>query len=716
MTATRRSALHSEAVGRQLLTLSSSGLVDQNSLESDLPPGDHAPVSDQVDLGGPLPQVDPYNTNQHRSLKRLNAALIDDLRFRDERIDDFGVDGSIEVHVGGRATNLRGDVQLKSMEQDVRNKDGSLSFSADVSNLVYLLNGRSPLYVIYVLDTDSLLYVWVRDEAARIESENANWKAQTKITIRFRTALNTPTCEEIKDRILREGVFRRQVSEFVSKAAGGTLQLHIDPSTFKVVKREDVVRLVVEHGVTLAASGAPQLVMDQASSLTQSERELPAVALALGYAEYVRGRYAASDGHLASARLRESELDPQQQLLLLLVSNACDLELGRISRGKYLTNEAAIVGDTGPLARQLKAKVLWHAYLEDRHPDRVGELVANLATLFKDSAADSDDSAENRFHLAYALLTAETDALLSTFVTTNAQAQMAARLDLPWISRQGRAPEWRQHWDTLVSRQKQLAADAVRLNNPVLMGRANALLVFAEFQRLLSERLMVVPLGVLPPDQAAQIYALMPTVDAAQQLAVSVGDIEEEIRLTLRLADMYMAVDNDSAAKRLATGVLSRARALRLGLLVKQAEDLLRGDWFVHTYEQQLRGIRDQDEDELLATEPDEALDDLARSTIRALGLPDERLATIRSEHEMMRLMARERLSFCRHLSVIQDLAHSRSQAMFYADLPDQMCRCALYGTESSTRSKDVRRLLDEFKVDVCSNCLSRSPKKHSAT
>ena len=123
-------------------------------------------MGDPIDPGGPLPQVDGYSKNQHRSLKRLNAALVDDLRFRYERID-----GTIEVYVSGRdleQQNLR--VQLKSQVRDARNHVGSLSY---VPNLVYLLSGRSP--VVYVIDTDSLLYAGVRDEIKRIESD---WKRQ----------------------------------------------------------------------------------------------------------------------------------------------------------------------------------------------------------------------------------------------------------------------------------------------------------------------------------------------------------------------------------------------------------------------------------------------------------------------------------------------------------------------------------------------------------
>ena len=667
-----------------------------------------------VDLGGPLPQVDTYNTNQQRSLKRLISVLTDDLRLRDERADDFGVDFSLEVHVSGRATNIRGDAQLKSLERDARNRDGSLSFSADVSNIVYLLNGRSPLYVVYVLDTNSLLYAWVRDEVAGIESTKPDWKAQGTVTIRFSRTLDAAACEEIRDRILQEGVFRRQVSELVGKAASGTIHLSVDASTFRIAKPDEIAQLIEKQGLALVSSGAPQEVLEKATFLTQSERELPAVALALGYAEYTRGRYAACDGQLALARLQESALDPKRQVVLSLISNACDLELGRISRSVYLKNEAAIVGDNGPLARQLKAKVLWDEYWSDRHPDRASELVTGLESLLQVSLHDSEESPGNIFQLTFTLLTARTDFLVSELLTINTREEISERIDLPWLPQVPMQSDWQQRWDILIDAQKQLVASAVELRNPALTGRAKALLVFAEFQRLLTERLISIPLASTRPDHSPQIYSLMPTVESAQELAISIGDIEEEIRLTLRLADMFMALGNDTAAKRLASGTLGRARALRLGRLTEQAEALARGDWFVHAYEQKLRARRDLDEDELLAVESDEELVRLSRAAIHLMKLPENRLATILAEHEAMRSVARERLSFCRHLHVIQDLEHTREQETFYAEIPDQVCRCALYGSSSAIPSKDPQRLLVEFKAQICRNCESKSPKRSS--
>lgn len=52
---------------------------------------------------GPLPQSDNNAELQRESLKALNAFLRgqDDLLFREERVEDYGVDGSFELKVKG---------------------------------------------------------------------------------------------------------------------------------------------------------------------------------------------------------------------------------------------------------------------------------------------------------------------------------------------------------------------------------------------------------------------------------------------------------------------------------------------------------------------------------------------------------------------------------------------------------------------------------------
>jgi hypothetical protein len=96
---------------------------------------------------GPLPISDENAALQRESVKALNALLLgqDDVVFRDERIEDYGVDGSFELKLNGRMTNFRGQVQLKASAHAIPNADGTISLSVNTANLNYLLNGTAPL-------------------------------------------------------------------------------------------------------------------------------------------------------------------------------------------------------------------------------------------------------------------------------------------------------------------------------------------------------------------------------------------------------------------------------------------------------------------------------------------------------------------------------------------------------------------------------------------
>lgn len=670
-------------------------------------------MTDTRDLGGPLPTVDESNQNKRRSRIKLDDTLpVDRLVFRAEHEDDFGVDGSLEVHASGKATNLRSATQLKSKEHAEPNKDGSISFSTEVTNLVYLLNGPSPLYILYVVDTDTLCYAWVRDEVRRIEAAKPDWKDQGTVTLRFATPLDARTCDSIWSRIMLEGIFTRRVFSLLSSAMGDRLDVAVTPGTLELTTREGARQLLIDRGLALTHAGHPHLVIEAAASLTERDREQPGIALSLGYAEYIRGRYAASDGHLGLARLREAELDARKKQLLNLLSNGCDLELGRIDTDTYLAAEERIVGPApSPLRRQHLARTLWARYLGERAPDKIGPLVTDLQALQQESERDPNDSRENRLHLTINLLTAETDQEITDLLTINAQGQVAERVDLPWLSRDDVRPQWSARWDSLIARLVAAAAETRSLGSPVLLGQADALIAFAEFQRVLMERLMSIPMNGPAPDLDSEVYRLMPIIDGARTQAASIGLIEEEIRFTLTLAEMFFALGNDEAGQRLAADALRRAKAVRYQQLIARAAPLTTGDWYIRRFERQLRDLRAIDEDVLLARENDAELERLARTTLHALDLPQDRFAEVRRDHEALRMVARERLSFCQHLRLSQDLAHTLSRDTFYAQTPMKRCRCELLGHESSADSTDERALIAEFKQRHCQTCTRRAPK-----
>src|SRR5690242_19287825 len=128
---------------------------------------------------GPLPTVDTDHVLQEESIRALRAALpAAEYIFRDERVDDYGVDGSIEVVVDRRATNLRAQVQLKGRSNTSTKVNVAVSVQVSTANLNYLLNGPCPLYVLYRPEAPELRFALARDEWARIERENPAWREQ----------------------------------------------------------------------------------------------------------------------------------------------------------------------------------------------------------------------------------------------------------------------------------------------------------------------------------------------------------------------------------------------------------------------------------------------------------------------------------------------------------------------------------------------------------
>jgi Domain of unknown function (DUF4365) len=137
---------------------------------------------------GPLPKADRQHTLQKQSLKAFQNLLPEEkFLFRDEHTDDKGVDGALEVQQNNVFTNCRAQVQLKSTDDgpDKFNKDGSYSLSVDTSNLNYLLNGPSPLYVLWFAKTGEIRFAWAHDEWQRLDKVNPDWQNQGTFTIRF---------------------------------------------------------------------------------------------------------------------------------------------------------------------------------------------------------------------------------------------------------------------------------------------------------------------------------------------------------------------------------------------------------------------------------------------------------------------------------------------------------------------------------------------------
>ncbi|HEY9625707.1 MAG TPA: DUF4365 domain-containing protein [Coleofasciculaceae cyanobacterium] len=171
-----------------------------------------------TDTRNPLPKADDNSRLQRQSIVSFQEVLPKKLFvFRDERIDDAGVDGSLEILIDGYYTNMRAQVQLKSTIERNTRQDGILTFSIETSNFNYLLNGPLGLYVLYVDKTHKLYYAWAADENRRRIEIGSDWKTQESISIPLQE-INETEITRIHERIRLEAGLRREILEALAHA------------------------------------------------------------------------------------------------------------------------------------------------------------------------------------------------------------------------------------------------------------------------------------------------------------------------------------------------------------------------------------------------------------------------------------------------------------------------------------------------------------------
>jgi hypothetical protein len=88
-----------------------------------------------------------------------------------------------------------------------------------------------------------------------------------------------------------------------------------------------------------------------------------------------------------------------------------------------------------------------------------------------------------------------------------------------------------------------------------------------------------------------------------------------------------------------------------------------------------------------------------------------DRLPVFEREVESHRDIGRERLNWCRHIQLIQDLEHTRSKSTYCTRDPERYCLCEKFGSRSKIGSTDWTVLIRAFKDNYCLSCSAREPK-----
>lgn len=95
---------------------------------------------------------------------------------------------------------------------------------------------------------------------------------------------------------------------------------------------------------------------------------------------------------------------------------------------------------------------------------------------------------------------------------------------------------------------------------------------------------------------------------------------------------------------------------------------------------------------------------------LRILDLPAERLPVLESEYSSIRDIAQEKLKWCRHIDLLQDLRHTKHPSTHYKENPNRVCVCNLLNYKSALEHPDWETVISAFKRTYCDACVERKP------
>lgn len=659
---------------------------------------------------GPLPISDHASVLQRRSIAALKRQLPEsEFLFRDERVDDFGVDGALEIFVEGRATNMRAQVQLKARTGTEENADGTVSVSLETSNLNYLLNGVCPTYVLYRPEQDEVRFAFARDEWARISKTTPDWRNQRTISIRFAHVLNESTVSEFRAAVIETARFQRDLHEKAAQLAGGTSRLvYVDPSSMEVTDSEAIAKFLSENGLSLVTSGAAQIVAEKGRLIPEAVlRQFPIALLALGFADYSRGRYIEADGYLRTLTLvGDSALSDEDRGFTAYLLNSIDYLTGRVRRDEFLLSADTWLRTAPPhLAIQYTIAIAWEHYAEalsGLDPAAQDNAARPLRSILAKAKTLGSEPIREQAELRELLLDAHS--LTSAYVDAQASAygllpQIQASAAVETLERV------QSRWGAWKARVAALSQVALNRGNFYAFCEAETLACHAELV-VYRQEAWFREMANRPSAPASQVLAdrLQQTLAFAQKIE----NLDLELRAQLELAEFADTIGQPDEAKRLAQSVQFRARLYRYAALDRAATRLLSGSESFASRIDEVRKMRDHGQDDFWLQASDAQLQAMAHDACKTFGVPVGRaknfLPSLVAERE---LVARRR-DWCRFMAFQeQDASESEPEAMFAAPTLKRIV-CTHFRTASAFPHPDAVALVRAFVRTHCEGCTAR--------
>jgi len=353
-----------------------------------------------------LPKSDRNERLERLSNQALEAILpVENFLPREEK-PDKGVDSSIEVIDDNEYfTNFRAQIQLKGTYEREINKDGSVSFSIETSNIRYLWNNLTSIYVLYIEPRKELRFVWLKDEIKRLNEENPDWQNQGEVTLRFNQVLNVETANQIHEQITKEGLLHRKIKETLAANSESSSRLEIDSLNLIVINQNDAEKILDFHGLELLNSGYENFVLEKYDLLANYEKKKAKFLLLKSRAEGMSGKYRAALDTLGIIESMNCELSPTEKFHYESIENHTNWMLGEIDAETFLTKLEEL--STDKLVKDFildRFNFLHFSLMQEKDFSKSEEKLKQLKELGEEILSDNNLSLEIKINTEFLIL------------------------------------------------------------------------------------------------------------------------------------------------------------------------------------------------------------------------------------------------------------------------------------------------------------------------
>jgi len=658
-------------------------------------------MSDENDFG-PLPASGRESVLEQESITALRGALPSDrFHFRGER-DDFGIDGSIELRAAGRSLNMRTQVQLKGTDSVKTNADGTVSRQIKVSNLNYMLNGPSPIYVLYISSRRELRFAWAHDERNRLSCENPTWLKQDSVVIRFSRVIDSASLDEIFQRVLRESRLQRQAFEALSVASSlGRTALSIDQSTLHLMTGEQALEVVLNEGMQMVAAGRGNAVLELAGRIPYNLSGNSQLLFITGFARFWLGRFFEAHGDVARAKLHLADASPEQRAQLKYLDDSCLFQTGQITTDEY--------------ARRLNQA--------SESANSEFSLVLRFEAQRRLSLAGGDEE-----HLAFGRILDEIMSGSAAGASLRAQARLAALMNTGRdLAKQVTHRLFLLQSRDAIGMSSDLATEGTVLSRLIEAWEKDAAIAISHAAIVENPGLQAYALSVRATtrllcvssfaafggqDLDDSLGKVKGDVTRALEIYRSSQDLEGELRVRMIEADVEAFCGELQSARSIATEVMDIGENIGYRAMVDAATSFLGGHSHAENIARTNKRLAETDHDILFSAESDDRLRDMAEDMLVVIGIGRDRLPNLVIDGLANRAESAVRVEWCRHFELAQDLRHTLSRETIYRDPIMWRCRCQERSIEDDQNTFDFSIAISEFKQRHCIDCVKRSPKR----